>query len=42
MDKRSKFTKEEKERFLNKEMIKGYYLYDYIIPIVNNLDLDTI
>ena len=35
-------TEKQKEQYINKEMFKNHWAYDYIIPIYNSPDLETI
>ena len=35
-------SEEEKRKFINKEMFKGHWAYDYIVPIYNIPELETV
>ena len=35
-------TSEQKEKFINKEMFKEHWAYDYIVPIYNSPELETV
>ncbi len=35
-------TEEQKEKFENKEMFQGHLLYDYIVPIINVPELESV
>ncbi|MDD4204054.1 MAG: hypothetical protein PHF62_02905 [Acholeplasmataceae bacterium] len=36
------YTPEIKNNYLNKSMFKGHFLYDYIVPIYNDLNFDDV
>ena len=35
-------SEDEKRKFINKEMFKGHWAYDYIVPIYNIPELETV
>lgn len=35
-------TEEQKKQFINKEMFKGHWAYDYIKPIYNSPELESV